>query len=113
MEPAEERRVVLERDRWYCLEQMIRCNDVGEANGELAAWIDGDLYVHYTGFRWRATEDVRVKRADIGIYIHEARRDNKVWYDDVSLSTGYVGTLVGAASAVEARSWGRVKSEPR
>jgi len=34
---------------------------------------------------------VRLKRFDIGIYIHEARKDNTVWYDDVALSTGYIG----------------------
>ena len=109
MEPAVERRVVPERDRWYCFEQMISCNDIGEANGELAAWIDGQLYVHHVGFRWRTSEDVRIKRADIGIYIHEARRDNVVWYDDVSLSTGYIGPLPGAPSSIESQSWGQTK----
>ena len=53
MGPADDERVVLERDKWYCLEHMIQVNDPGEANGELAAWIDGKLYIHYTGFRWR------------------------------------------------------------
>jgi hypothetical protein len=109
MEPTEERRTVIERGRWYSLEQMIRCNDVGQANGELAAWIDGDLYVHYTGFRWRTTEEVRIKRAGIGIYIHAATRDNDVRYDDVSLSTGYIGELRGAPSAIEETTWGQAK----
>jgi len=44
--PAENERVVLQRDRWYCLEHMIQANDIGQANGELAAWIDGRLYIH-------------------------------------------------------------------
>ena len=46
---------------------MIKTNDPGKANGELAAWIDGKLY------------------------IHKATQDNTVWYDDVALSTGYLG----------------------
>ena len=90
--PVEAARVVPPRGVWVCLEQMIRVNDIGRANGELAGWIDGRLYVHMTGFRWRTSEDVRIKRFDIGIYIHEAQRTNTVWYDDVVLSTGYVGT---------------------
>ena len=89
--PAEGDRIVLDRDRWYCLEHMIRANDVGQANGELAAWIDGKLYIHYTGLRWRTGADVKLKRFNIGVYVHRARRDNTVWYDDVVLSTGYVG----------------------
>jgi len=91
--PAADERVVLRRDRWYCLEHMIQVNDVGQANGELAAWIDGKLYIHYKGFRWRTSADVKLKRFDIGVYVHQAAKDNTVWYDDVVLSTGYVGLV--------------------
>ena len=91
--PADDERVVLERAKWYCLEHMIQVNDPGQANGELAAWIDGKLYTHYTGFRWRTTPDVKLKRFGIGVYVHRATRDNTVWYDDVALSTGYIGPL--------------------
>ncbi len=89
--PEPSRRVPLHRDRWYCLEHMIRANDPGQANGELAAWIDGKLYIHYQGIRWRTTAQVKLKRFDLGLYVHQATRDNTVWYDDVVLSTGYIG----------------------
>jgi hypothetical protein len=75
----------------YDQEHMIQVNGVGQANGELAAWIDGKLYIHYNGFRWRTSADVKLKRFDIGVYVHQAAKDNTVWYDDVVLSTGYVG----------------------
>lgn len=110
IEPPEDQRLVLDLDRWYCLEQKIRVNEIGQANGELAAWIDGQLYLHFTGFRWRTAEDVKIKRTSFGIYIHEAAKDNVAWYDDVVLSTGYVGPLAGSPSAVEESSWGSVKS---
>lgn len=93
LQPPAERRVVPPRGEWVCLEQMIQVNDVGEANGELAAWIDGELYLHMVGLRWRTDERVRVKRFDLGLYIHRATRENVVWYDDVVLSTGYVGPV--------------------
>ena len=89
--PEEARRFTPKRDRWYCLEQMIKTNDPGKANGELAAWIDGKLYIHYTGIRWRTTAKLKVKRFGFGVYIHEATQDNTVWYDDVALSTGHLG----------------------
>jgi hypothetical protein len=91
--PAEAERTALKRDRWYCLEHTIKVNDVGQANGELAAWVDGKLYIHYRGFRWRNDDDVKLKRFNIGVYIHHATQDNTVWYDDVVLSTGYVGPI--------------------
>lgn len=82
---------VPERGRWYCLEHMIRANTPGKADGELAAWIDGKLYLHFTGIRWRSDARVLVKRFDLGVYVHQAAKDNTVWFDDVAVSTGYIG----------------------
>lgn len=89
--PAEKDRIAIKRGRWYCWEHMIQVNTIGKADGELAAWIDGKLYIHYRGFRWRTAEDVRLKRFELMVYIHKSERDNTVWYDDLVLSTGYVG----------------------
>ena len=89
----EKERFIPRRGQWYCLEHMIKANAVGQANGELAAWVDGKLYLHYKGLRWRSSPDVRLKRFDIGVYVHAATKDNTVWYDDVAISTGYIGPL--------------------
>jgi hypothetical protein len=89
--PEDPERFVPRRGQWHCLEHMIQANDPGQANGELAAWIDGKLYIHYQGIRWRSSPDVRLKRFDLGVYVHAAAKDNTVWFDDVALSTGYIG----------------------
>jgi len=89
--PEPELRVVPARDRWTCFEVMVRVNTPGAADGELAAWIDGRLYAHFRGFRWRSAATVLLKRFGLDVYVHRARRTNIVWYDDVVVSTGYVG----------------------
>jgi hypothetical protein len=33
----------VERERWICLELMVKMNDVGDSNGEQAYWLDGKL----------------------------------------------------------------------
>ena len=91
--PLEKERGVPERGKWYCHELMVKANEPGEANGELAAWIDGKLYLHYTGIRWRSDAKVLLKRFSLDVYVHAAAKDNVVWYDDVVLSTGYVGPV--------------------
>ncbi|MCX7007661.1 MAG: hypothetical protein NTY53_10520 [Kiritimatiellaeota bacterium] len=96
---AESERISLQRDRWYCLEHMLKANTPGQSNGELAAWIDGKLYIHYKGIQWRTVADVKLKRFDLGIYVHQARKDNTVWYDNVALSTGYLGPVKNDVSA--------------
>ena len=88
-EPAA--RYVPKLGEWHCVEQRVAVNSPGQADGELAVWLDGTLYVHYTGFRWRSSEAVRIKRISLMVSVHEATRDNTVWYDDVVVSTGYVG----------------------
>jgi hypothetical protein len=38
--------IVVKKEQWICLEMMIKMNDVGESNGELALWLDGKLISH-------------------------------------------------------------------
>lgn len=97
--PADGERFVPERGKWLCVEQRVAVNTPGNADGELAVWLDGKLYTHHRGFRWRSSEAVRIKRIWLLAYVHAATRDNTVWFDDVVASTGYVGTGDVAAPA--------------
>jgi hypothetical protein len=90
--PAEKERFVPVLGKWLCVEQRIAANTPGKDDGELAVWLDGALYQHWTGFRWRSTDAVKIKRMSLMVYVHAAVRDNTVFYDDVVVSTGYVGT---------------------
>lgn len=36
----------VERDRWICVELMMKMNDAGDSNGEMALWIDGKRVSH-------------------------------------------------------------------
>lgn len=92
LEPAVAERFVPPRGAWLCVEQRVALNAPGAADGELAVWLDGRLYLHYRGFRWRSTDSVRIKRIGLLTYVHEARRDNTAWFDDVVVATGYIGT---------------------
>jgi hypothetical protein len=87
------RRLIPERGEWHCFEIMIKANDPGKSNGEQAAWIDGKLYGYFTGIVWRKTEKVRIKRMNLGVYIHDNPKQNVVHFDDVALSTGYIGPI--------------------
>lgn len=89
--PAPAGRKVIERGRWTCCEVMVKANVPGRFDGELAAWIDGKLYEHYRGIRWRSEAAVLLKRFTLDIYVHQSRRVNTVLFDDVVLSTGYIG----------------------
>lgn len=44
------------RGKWQCLELMMKLNDVGQSNGEMALWLDGKLLSHlgprFPGGKW-------------------------------------------------------------
>jgi hypothetical protein len=41
-----DRALKVEKGRWTCLELMMKMNDVGQPNGEMALWIGGKLVSH-------------------------------------------------------------------
>ncbi len=86
----------LPRDKWICLEFMIKLNDIGKHNGEQAYWLDGQLIGHwkqgspngtwmrenfrtfgqfnsdpkpFEGFSWRTDESLQVNKADLQWYL--------------------------------------------
>lgn len=95
--PEDNERFLPEPGEWYCIEQMIKLNsfkdDLPQNDGELATWIDGKLYTHFTGIRWRSSPAVRLKRCSLSVYMYKSEKENTVWFDDLALSTGYIGPI--------------------
>ncbi len=91
--------VILDRGRWVCLELMIRLNTPGEADGVMAFWVDGTLALEQRGMHWRDIPDVQLNKAWLMHYIAggDADRSNRVWFDDMVVSTEFIG----CAGAVE------------
>lgn len=91
------------RGQWQCVEIMVKCNDIGQSNGELALWLDGKLTTHigpgtktgkwtgegfdvlkdgpqtFEGFRWRTVPELAVSYFMLSHYVTEnAYRQNNV-----------------------------------
>jgi hypothetical protein len=85
------RKILIKRDRWYCMEMMLRANDAGRNNGEQAFWINGKLIGRFKNITWRYTNDLKINSFLLGLYIHDNKKINRIWYDDVVVSTGFIG----------------------
>jgi hypothetical protein len=93
--------VVFQPDRWYCLETFVKLNTPGVADGELAAWIDGELKLYYTGqtFRGSTPADFAPSTAKIEAMMISAYYGGPTtvpqlqfaWQDDHVLSTHRIG----------------------
>jgi len=84
---------VIERGRWYCFEAMVKLNTPGLLDGEQAFWIDGTKILHAKNIRWRDSELLKLNFFWFCVYIHQANRENTCWYDDLVISTEYIGRL--------------------
>ncbi len=85
------RKVLIRRGRWYCMEMMLQANFSGRKNGAQAFWINGKLIGHVKNIVWRFTNGLKINSFMLGLYIHDNRKINRMWYDDVVVSTGYIG----------------------
>jgi hypothetical protein len=88
-----EKPFLVERGTWHCYEVMVKLNKPGSHDGEQAFWVDGKKIYHQTGIRWRDTEDLRLNSLMLDVYVHQSRHDNTCWFDDVKISTEYIGPL--------------------
>ena len=70
---------------------MVKLNDVGKTNGEMAFWVDGEQKLHVRDFHWRDSEVLKLNYFWFSVYIHQAVQDNTCWYDDLVISTEYAG----------------------
>lgn len=102
---APEKPVQVERDRWICVEIMLRCNSSPDkADGEQALWIDGKKMGSWGGFRWRTDPKLEVNGIWMLYYItenaarqnrvKEPRKVNKVQFDEIVVSKSYIGPII-------------------
>ena len=87
---------------WYCYEIYIRANDVGQTNGVLKMWVDGQLRGYYQGFEFRMTNTLKLNQ----VYLYGSTGGcttpytQKVWDDNLVLAKQYIGPLVSSTNIV-------------
>lgn len=82
------------RDRWICVEFMLRHNTPGASDGEQAFWIDGQLQGHWKGIPWRTDAQLKANALTLESYITDRwtkNPTNVVCFDDVVIARRYIG----------------------
>jgi hypothetical protein len=88
-----------QRDRWYCVELMVRANTPGQNNGEVAYWIDGQLGGRFPNLNIRSISTLKIDKAHLTLAGGRSDRINKKWHDNVVIATKYIGPMVSATTA--------------
>ena len=88
------------RDRWICVEFMLKHNTPDKADGEHAFWIDGRLLGHWRGISWRKSPTLRANALTLESYITDRwtkNPTNVVSFDNVVIARKYIGPTARAA----------------
>ncbi len=95
---------VFETNRWYCMELMVRPNDIGSANGEMRMWIDNVEKGAYSGLTWRTQSDVQINKLDWAAWVGEPTHSTTQyrWEDNIVVARTRIGCLDGGATAPSA-----------
>jgi len=84
----------IQRDKWICVEMMIKHNTPGKEDGEQAYWIDGELRGHWRGINWRTSPTLFANAFTLESYITDRwtkHKVNIVYFDNVVIATQYIG----------------------
>lgn len=87
----------LESDRWYHFEHRVVMNTPGQYNGEIQAWLDGELVMEEYGLRFRDVSTFGIDELLFSTFfgggsaIWAPSQDEFVFYDDFVVSTEPIG----------------------
>lgn len=87
---------VLERNRWYCIEQHVRLNSPGQHDGVFRAWIDGKLAFERAGIRFRDIPELAIEMIWVNVY-HGGQtpspHDQHLYIDNIVIAREYIGPM--------------------
>jgi hypothetical protein len=87
---------LIPRDRWICVEFMLKHNTPGRPDGEQAFWIDGVLQGHWRDINWRKTEPLKANALTLESYVTDTWTKhpvNVVSFDNVVIARAYIGPV--------------------
>ena len=85
---------LVEPDRWYCIEQHVKLNTPGKADGVLEVWVDGQLVLSRTDLRLRDRQIVRIEEVWMNVFhggTSPAPSDMHAYIDSVVVARRYIG----------------------
>jgi hypothetical protein len=87
---------LLQKNRWYCIEQNVQLNTPGKADGVFRAWVDGQLVIERTGLRYRDTEQLKIESVWLNVFhggTAVAPTDMTLFIDNLVVAHDYVGPM--------------------
>jgi len=93
---SESGQALLERDRWYCIEQYVMVNRPGYKDALIRAWVDGEPVFEHTGFRLRDIPSIKIEQIWMNVYYGgtaPSPQDQHLFIDNVVIARRYIGPM--------------------
>lgn len=87
---------VLQKNRWYCIEQHVKLNTPGQPDGVLRTWVDGRLAFDRQDIRFRDSDALRIESVWMNVYHGGARpapHDLTLYIDNIVVAGRYIGPM--------------------
>ena len=82
-------------DRWYAFEVMLRANTVGQRDGRVTLWLDGEVIGDFPNLRFRDVATLTIDRFNVGVHAgSNPRGQTRKWYDNVVAAKSCIGPMV-------------------
>ena len=93
---------LLERNRWYSIEQYVRLNRPGVSDGVMRVWVDGRLAMERTKIRMRNVDRLHIETVWLNAYHGGAEtspHDQHFYIDNVVVARRYIGPIGGISAS--------------
>ena len=87
---------ILDKNRWYAVEQYVQLNTPGQNDGIIRAWIDGRLVEDKTDWRWRDVDSLKIEEVWMNVYhggTDPAPQDLVLYIDNVVVASAPIGPM--------------------
>ena len=85
---------LLEKNKWYCVEQFVQLNELEKSDGVLVAWLDGREVFRQEGIRYRNSEQLKIEEVWFNVFHGgRARAANtlNLFIDNIVIAKEYIG----------------------
>jgi Polysaccharide lyase 14/Disaggregatase related repeat len=89
-------RGLLDKNKWYSVEQYVRMNTPGENDGIIKAWIDGRPAYESTNWRFRDVDSLKIEQIWMNIYHGGTAvppENIHLYIDNVVIAKSYIGPM--------------------
>ena len=81
--------------RWYEYEVMLKANTVGQRDGRVTIWLDGQVIGDFPNIRFRDVDTLKIDRFNLSLHAgSNPTGPTKKWYDNVVAAKSYIGPMV-------------------